>query len=73
MESLLNGCRIDEVRVYESVEAAVLSAFNNAKTSDIIFIGGSTFTVADALNIKDFDADNKNSKHAKIKQLELKF
>ena len=59
--------------VYESVEAAVLSAFNNAKTSDIIFIGGSTFTVADALNIKDFDADNKNSKHAKIKQLELKF
>ena len=34
---------------FESVEKALLNAKNNAKKEDLIFIGGSTFVVAEVI------------------------
>ena len=34
---------------YSSVKAALSSAYNNANIKDLIFIGGSTFVVAEVL------------------------
>jgi dihydrofolate synthase/folylpolyglutamate synthase len=42
-EAKLNG------DVYHSVNEAVSAAYSNAKDEDIIFVGGSTFVVADYL------------------------
>jgi len=39
---------------YDSVETAVRAAISVASQDDIIYIGGSTFTVADALAMKEF-------------------
>ncbi len=36
-------------RIYESVSSAFVSAKENAKQEDLIFVGGSTFTVAEVL------------------------
>lgn len=36
-------------KIYLTVQEAIAEAKNNANTNDLIFIGGSTFTVADAL------------------------
>ena len=37
-------------KTYPSVEKAVEAAKNNAKAEDFIFVGGSTFVVADLLS-----------------------
>ncbi len=37
---------------YTNVQDALFAALQNASTKDLIFIGGSTFTVADALKVK---------------------
>ena len=37
---------------FSDVKSALKSALNNANKNDLIFVGGSTFTVADALKIK---------------------
>lgn len=40
-----------ESHIYDTIKDAILSAQNNANQDDIIFIGGSTFTVAEALEV----------------------
>ena len=42
MESLLG-------RAFSSVEKAYLAANENAKNNDLIYVGGSTFTVAEII------------------------
>ena len=47
--------------VYSTVEAAVHSALEEAQTDDFIFIGGSTFIVADAYPLFQPTANNQNN------------
>lgn len=47
--------------VYPTVEAAVRSALQEAHTDDFIFIGGSTFIVADAYPLFQPTANNQNN------------
>lgn len=58
---------------YDTVEAAVNAAIGNASNNDIVFIGGSTFTVADALTMKDFSYSKKSGRRSNDRQMALKF
>jgi dihydrofolate synthase/folylpolyglutamate synthase len=51
---LYNEARKEKLKgeCYTDVKSALKSALKNAKKNDLIFVGGSTFTVADALKMK---------------------
>ena len=58
---------------FDSVESAVNETLKHASKNDVVFIGGSTFTVADALAMKVF-AHSKKSGHADSEQqIEMNF
>lgn len=50
-EALIDAAAIYELkgRAYESVEQGLLAAFYNAGVDDLVYVGGSTFVVAEAL------------------------
>jgi len=62
-----------KAEAFSSVEIAVRNALSNSSANDIIFIGGSTFTVADAIMMKEFSESKKPSKASKEQQIEIKF
>jgi len=57
---------------YTNVETAIRAALMNASKNDIVFIGGSTFTVADALTMKEFADVKKSGQGALEKQMRMK-
>jgi len=57
---------------YNSVESAVGAALNHALKNDVVFIGGSTFTVADALAMKVFAKSKKAGHSDSGQQIEMK-
>lgn len=57
---------------YDSVESAVNAALSHASRNDVVFIGGSTFTVADALTMKVFSGSKKSGRTDSGRQIEMK-
>lgn len=58
---------------YNSVELAIGAALSNASVNDIVFIGGSTFTVADALTMKLFSESKTTGRIVHNQQTEIRF
>jgi len=67
-----NRARLD-ANAFNTVEEAYKAARKASKPNDVLFIGGSTFTVADALLLKEFSLAKRNKSKSDNSQMELKF